>query len=39
MEQRHIAKILQVAKDFDEASRLLGIDSTTLWRKRKKYGL
>ncbi len=39
MEQRHIAKVLGVAKDFDEASRLLGIDSTTLWRKRKKYGL
>jgi NtrC-family two-component system response regulator AlgB len=38
-ERQHIKRVLQVASDFDEASRLLEIDPATLWRKRKKYGL
>jgi NtrC-family two-component system response regulator AlgB len=38
-ERRHIARILAVAKDLDEAARVLQIDPATLWRKRKKYGL
>lgn len=38
-ERRHIARVLRVAKDLDEASKVLEIDPTTLWRKRKKYGL
>jgi len=39
MERSHIKRVLQHAKDFDEASRILGIDRVTLWNKRKKYGL
>lgn len=39
MERQHIRKILQVAKDFKDAARILGIDPATLWRKRKRYGL
>ena len=39
MEKLHIKKVLQHAKDYDEAAQLLGIDPATLWRKRKKYGL
>ncbi len=39
MEKLHIKKVLQQAKDLDEAARVLGIDPATLWRKRKKFGL
>lgn len=39
VEKIHIKKVLQVAQDFDEAARLLGIDRKTLLNKRKKYGL
>lgn len=39
MEKIHIKKVLQHAKDYDEAAQILGIDPATLWRKRKKYGL
>jgi NtrC-family two-component system response regulator AlgB len=39
MERQHIIKVLRIAKDFDEAASILGIDPATLWRKRKKYNL
>jgi two-component system, NtrC family, response regulator AlgB len=39
IERRHILRVLQAAKDYDEAARTLGIDPATLWRKRRKYGL
>ncbi|MCX7983406.1 MAG: sigma-54 dependent transcriptional regulator [Bacteroidetes bacterium] len=39
VEKIHIKKVLQIANDFDEAARLLGIDRKTLLNKRKKYGL
>jgi two-component system, NtrC family, response regulator AlgB len=39
VERRHIISVLRVAKDKEEAARMLGIDPATLWRKRKKYGL
>ncbi len=39
IEKIHIKKVLQNAKDYDEAAQILGIDPATLWRKRKKFGL
>ncbi|HMD14970.1 MAG TPA: sigma 54-interacting transcriptional regulator, partial [Bacteroidota bacterium] len=39
MERQHIARVLKVVKDLDEAARVLEIDPATLWRKRKKYGI
>ncbi|MCB1141659.1 MAG: sigma-54-dependent Fis family transcriptional regulator [Leptospiraceae bacterium] len=39
LEKIHIKKILQRTNDYKEAAQILGIDLTTLWRKRKKYYL
>ena len=39
VERQHIMKVLRTAKDLDEAASILGIDPTTLWRKRKKFNL
>jgi NtrC-family two-component system response regulator AlgB len=37
LERAHISAILAQAKTMDEAAAVLGIDDSTLWRKRKKY--
>ncbi len=39
LEREHIRKVLTSASSLDEAARTLGIDPTTLWRKRKRLGL
>jgi DNA-binding NtrC family response regulator len=39
IERQHIARVLKISKDLEEASHVLDIDPATLWRKRKKYGL
>jgi two-component system, NtrC family, response regulator AlgB len=39
VERDHIAFVLSQTQSLDEASRILQIDSATLWRKRKKFGL
>lgn len=39
VEKRHIQKVILHSSSLEEASKRLGIDPATLWRKRKKYGL
>ena len=39
MEKAHIKRVLQYARDYDEAAGILGIDRKTLLNKRKKYNL
>ncbi len=39
LERNHIRRVLSSSKSIEEACRVLGMDSVTLWRKRKKYGL
>jgi NtrC-family two-component system response regulator AlgB len=39
LEREHIARVVAKASSFEAAARTLGIDVTTLQRKRKKYGL
>ena len=39
VEHQHIVRVLRMSPDLDSAAKVLGIDPTTLWRKRKKYGL
>lgn len=39
LERQHIIDVLKMAATTKEASRILGISETTLWRKRKLYGL
>jgi NtrC-family two-component system response regulator AlgB len=39
LERAHIAGVLASSETLDQAARTLGIDSSTLYRKRKLYGL
>ena len=39
IEREHIARVLAEAKNYEEAAKILDIDTATLWRKRKKYNL
>jgi NtrC-family two-component system response regulator AlgB len=39
IEREHIAQVVARAPSFEAAARTLGIDVTTLQRKRKRYGL
>jgi NtrC-family two-component system response regulator AlgB len=38
VEREHILQIVARTATLEDAARLLGIDASTLWRKRKKYG-
>jgi two-component system, NtrC family, response regulator AlgB len=38
VEREHILRVLARAPTQEEAARVLGLDASTLWRKRKKYG-
>jgi NtrC-family two-component system response regulator AlgB len=37
IERDHILRVMTSAETHEEAARILGIDVSTLWRKRKKY--
>jgi NtrC-family two-component system response regulator AlgB len=37
IERAHISAIVAQAKTMEDAAQLLGIDDSTLWRKRKRY--
>ena len=37
IEREHILRVLARTATLEEAAQILGIDSSTLWRKRKKY--
>ncbi len=39
VEKRHIARVIAETASYQEAAERLGIDQTTLWRKRKQYQL
>jgi NtrC-family two-component system response regulator AlgB len=39
LEREHIAKVVLESRTLEVAARTLGIDATTLQRKRKRYGL
>ena len=39
VERRHIQRVLAESATLEEAATRLGIDVTTLWRKRKRYAL
>jgi NtrC-family two-component system response regulator AlgB len=39
LERTHIRRVLASSRSIEEACRILGMDSVTFWRKRKKYGL
>lgn len=39
IEREHIARVVSRTSSFEAAAKVLGIDATTLQRKRKRYGL
>ena len=39
LERRHIQQVLAEAATLEDAAARLGINPTTLWRKRKRYGI
>jgi two-component system, NtrC family, response regulator AlgB len=39
IEELHIRRVLASTKSLEEASQILGIDTATLWRRRKQYGI
>jgi NtrC-family two-component system response regulator AlgB len=39
LERQHIARVLAQSATLEEAAATLGINVTTLWRKRRRYGI
>jgi NtrC-family two-component system response regulator AlgB len=39
LERQHIERVLAETPTLEEAAAVLGINTSTLWRKRKRYGL
>ncbi len=38
IEREHVLRVMARAKTLEDAARILGVDASTLWRKRKKWG-
>ena len=38
IEKEHTLRVMARTETLEDAARILGIDASTLWRKRKKYG-
>jgi NtrC-family two-component system response regulator AlgB len=39
VERRHVQRVMASSGTLEEAAARLGIDPTTLWRKRRRWGL
>jgi NtrC-family two-component system response regulator AlgB len=39
MEKAHIEAVIDGAESLEAAARILGIHPSTLWRKRRQYGI
>ena len=39
IEELHIRSVLESTATIEEAAQILQMDTTTLWRRRKKYGV
>ncbi len=39
LQRKHIERVLAESATLEEASARLGINVTTLWRRRKRYGI
>jgi NtrC-family two-component system response regulator AlgB len=39
IEEMHIRRVLAATKSIEEAGKVLGMDSVTLWRRRKRYNI
>src|SRR5262249_44001586 len=39
VEKGHIPRVARRATSLEHAAQILGIDPSTLWRKRKRYGI
>jgi NtrC-family two-component system response regulator AlgB len=37
VEKEHIISVMASSVNLDEAARILGVDASTLWRKRKRF--
>jgi two-component system, NtrC family, response regulator AlgB len=39
MEKQHILRVMRATSTLEDAARILQVDITTLWRKRRRYGV
>jgi NtrC-family two-component system response regulator AlgB len=39
IEEEHIRRVIAATPSLQQAAEILGIDQTTLWRRRKQYGI